>query len=426
MKRILTVWWEGKIVGELTQDAGGDLGFSYAADWLGDESTPAISASLPKRMEPFSRRECRPFFGGLLPEERQREAAAQALGVSSANDFALLDRLGGDVAGALQFLHPGEHPPSPSGLWKPHPLTDEGLLRILDALPARPLLAGEGGLRLSLAGAQAKVPVVLVKGLIALPLPEQPTTHILKPAIPRFEATTENEAFAMKLAAAAGLDTAAVEPRIVPTPNGKVLTFLLVRRYDRTKDAILGVRRLHQEDFCQALGVPTERKYQSEGGPSLQEGFSLLRRVSARPAADVLKLLDAVIFNAIIGNADAHAKNFSILYGSTGPRLAPLYDLLSTVIYPELSAKFAMKIGRQARLEDLTAQGWSDFAKQAELGLPFVRRRVGELATRVSEVASATCAELAISGLDLAALERLAGLVQERAEACAASLVRNG
>lgn len=426
MKRILTVWWEGKSVGELTQDKGGDLGFSYGADWLEDGSTPAISASLPKRVEPFSRRECRPFFGGLLPEERQRAAAAQALGISSANDFALLDRLGGDVAGALQFLHPGEHPPLPSGLWKPHPLTEEGLLRILDALPARPLLAGEGSLRLSLAGAQAKVPVVLVEGAVALPLPEQPTTHILKPSIPRFEATTENEAFAMKLAVAAGLNTAAVEPRIVRTPSGKVLTFLLVERYDRTKDASLGVRRLHQEDFCQALGVPTERKYQSEGGPSLKDSFALLRRVSARPAADVLKLLDAVIFNAVVGNADAHAKNFSILYGGTGPRLAPLYDLLSTVIYPELFAKFAMKIAGQARLEDLNAQRWSDFAKKAELGLPFVRRRIGELTARISEVASATCAGLAISGLNLAALERLSGLVQERAEVCAASFVRKG
>jgi serine/threonine-protein kinase HipA len=422
LSRVLVVWWDGRVVGELTQDDGGDLGFAYGADWLGHEDAPPLSVSLPKRAGPFSRRECRPFFGGLLPEEMQRKAAAQALGISSANDFALLDRLGGDVAGALQFLHPGAHAQAATGPGPAQGLDDAGLLQILDALPARPLLAGEEGLRLSLAGAQSKVPVVLVAGRVALPLPGQPTTHILKPAIPRFAATTENEAFAMRLAATAGLDVAAVEPRLLRTPGGEVRTFLLVARYDRAVASANSVRRLHQEDFCQALGVPVERKYQSEGGPSLEAGFALLRRVSARPAAEVLKLLDAVIFNAVVGNADAHGKNFSILYADAGPRLAPLYDLLATVVYPELSAKFAMRIGGQARLEDLDAQSWSDFAKHAGLGLPLVRRRVGELAPTLVGATAATLEGLAGIGLDGPALERYASLVKTRAELCVSGL----
>ena len=98
MKRTLDIWWDGRVVGQLTQDRHGDLGFAYAPAWLDDEQARPLSASLPKRAEPFSRRECRPFFGGLLPEESQRDAAALALGVSRVNDFALLDRLGGDVA----------------------------------------------------------------------------------------------------------------------------------------------------------------------------------------------------------------------------------------------------------------------------------------------------------------------------------------
>ena len=98
MTRTLDIWWDERVVGQLTQDRHGDLGFAYAPAWLDDEQARPLSASLPKRAEPFSRRECRPFFGGLLPEESQRDAAAQALGVSRANDFALLDRLGGDVA----------------------------------------------------------------------------------------------------------------------------------------------------------------------------------------------------------------------------------------------------------------------------------------------------------------------------------------
>ena len=118
MMRMLFVWWDSRLVGQLTQDQHGELDFTYATEWLNSKHTQALSASLPKRAEPFSRRECRPFFGGLLPEEGQRDAAAQALGVSRANDFALLDRLGGDVAGALQLLPPSDAPSKqrPSGL----------------------------------------------------------------------------------------------------------------------------------------------------------------------------------------------------------------------------------------------------------------------------------------------------------------------
>lgn len=419
MMRTLNIWWHGQIVGQLTQNQHGELGFSYAADWLAREDAPPLSASLPKRAEPFSRRECRPFFGGLLPEEGQRDAAAQALGVSRANDFALLDRLGGDVAGALQLLPPGEEPASVNSGAQPTRLNDVGLIRVLDALPLRPLLAGEEGLRLSLAGAQSKVPVVLLDGAVALPAPGQPTTHILKPPIARFAATTENEAFVMRLAASIGLDVAAVEPRVV---EGR--TFLLVERYDRTHRADGTVHRIHQEDFCQALGVPPETKYASEGGPTFKDCFALLRDVAARPAVDVLKLLDAAIFNLIAGNADAHGKNFSILYDQEGPRLAPLYDLLATVAYPELSPKLAMKIGKRATLVEMDAQGWAAFAVDTGIGVPLIRRRIAEISESVRAKASDVAAALMMPGLDEAALRRFAGLVSDRATWCARTVQR--
>jgi serine/threonine-protein kinase HipA len=417
MTRTLDIWWDGRLVGQLTQDKHGELGFAYARAWLDDEAAQPLSASLPKRTEPFSRRECRPFFGGLLPEESQRDAAAQALGVSRANDFALLDRLGGDVAGALQLLPPGEGPTAPAPDQRPIPLDDEGLIRVLDALHVRPLLAGEEGLRLSLAGAQSKVPVVLVEGAVALPAPGQPTTHILKPPISRFAATTENEAFVMRLAAAIGLDVAPVEARIVQDR-----TFLLVQRYDRAIGDDGFVRRIHQEDFCQALGVPPETKYASEGGPTFKDCFALLRRVVVRPAVDVLKLLDAVIFNVIAGNADAHGKNFSILYDAEGPRLAPLYDLLGTVAYPDLSSKFAMKIGKRATLAELDAKGWAAFAADTGLGLPLIRRRVAEISNGVLEKAAAVAEELSRSQLDGPAIEEFANMIRTRAERCALTI----
>jgi serine/threonine-protein kinase HipA len=200
--RALDVWWDDRRVGQLTQDRNGEFGFAYSSEWLGQEAAPALSVCLPKRAEPFGRRASRPFFGGLLPEESQRDAAARALGVSRGNDFALLERLGGDVAGALQLQTPGERPGMPDPGHRGAPLDEAGLIRVLDALPTRPLLAGEAGLRLSLAGAQSKAPVVLVGGAVALPEPGQPTTHILKPPIPRFIGTTQNEVFVMRLAAA--------------------------------------------------------------------------------------------------------------------------------------------------------------------------------------------------------------------------------
>jgi serine/threonine-protein kinase HipA len=401
-------------VGQLTQDRHGDLGFVYAPEWLGDDQAHPLSASLPKRAEPFTRRQCRPFFGGLLPEEGQRDAAAQALGVSRANDFALLDRLGGDVAGALQLLAPGETPFRPERDFQSIVLDDADLLGVLDALPRRPLLAGRDGLRLSLAGAQSKVPVVLVNDAIALPAPGQPTTHILKPPIARFAATTENEAFVMRLAAAIGLYVAPVEPRLV---QGRI--FLLVERYDRSFDADGVVKRIHQEDFCQALGVPSETKYASEGGPNFKDCFALLRRVVARPAVEVLKLLDAVIFNVIVGNADAHGKNFSILYDAYGPRLAPLYDLLATVAYPELSPKFAMKIGKRATLADVNIEAWGLFAADTGVSLPLIKRRVAEISETVISNAVTVAETLKGWNFDDSAIDSFADLSIDRAKRCA-------
>lgn len=219
MKR-LVVWWDGRVVGQLTQNPHGELGFRYAPEWLQTAEARPLSASLPLRSEAFSRRACRPFFGGLLPEEGQRTAVAQALGVSEANDFALLDHLGGEVAGALQLLPQGSQPRAEAGPFEPRPLADGDILRIMDLLPKRPMLAGEDGLRLSLAGAQGKLPVVVSAGRILLSAPGQPTTHILKPPIARFSGTTENEALAMKLAAAVGLEVAPVEPRCLQSTDG--------------------------------------------------------------------------------------------------------------------------------------------------------------------------------------------------------------
>jgi serine/threonine-protein kinase HipA len=197
----LNVWFGQLHLGELIQEDTGQLSFRYLPSYLEDRSAPAISVSLPKAEAPYGHQACLPFFDGLLPESLQRSAAAQSLGVSEGNTFAMLDRLGGEVAGALEFLPPDEVPKSAKASWVPVSLDDVSLMEILSELPVRPLLAGSRGLRLSLAGAQSKLPVCVVNGQVCLPSSEQPTTHILKPAMPKLSATTENEAFAMTLAA---------------------------------------------------------------------------------------------------------------------------------------------------------------------------------------------------------------------------------
>lgn len=409
--RTLSVWWDRVVVGTLQVNQHGQMRFTYAADWLADTSRPAISFSLPKQERPFTQRQCRPFFAGLLPEETQRDVIAGALGISKGNDFAFLEALGGDVAGALSLWPEGEVPPAAEPAGTPRPLSDEDLVEVLDMLPKRPLLAGREGLRLSLAGAQSKLPVVLVNDRVALPAQGQPTTHILKPAIGRFPHTTENEALVMTLAAAVGLSVAPVTARSV-----KGRPYLLVTRYDRRVDANGQVHRLHQEDFCQALGIVPERKYAVEGGPTFRAGFDLLRRVTTVPAVAVLAFLDAAIFNLIVGNADAHGKNFSLLYQTSAVSLAPFYDLLSTVAYPDLSPNLAMKIAKRATIEEIGPTTWPAFAEDIGLAASFVRRRVRELSDAVSGHVLSLPASAALTELDVPALKEYAALIASRAE----------
>ena len=271
------------------------------------------------------------------------------------------------------------------------------------------MLAGEAGLRLSLAGAQTKLPVVIHNGQIALPRPEQATTHILKPPIERFAGTTENEAFAMRLARQVGLSVAEIDYRSVGDH-----AFLLVERYDRA--AGNGhIKRLHQEDFCQALGFPSVRKYAADGGPVLRDCFQLLRSVTTRPARDVLKLFHAAIFNLIIGNADAHAKNYSLLYRDDAVEMAPLYDLLATVAYPDLSPKLAMKIARKATLDELKATDWGRFAEESGLTEPFVKRRAKALADMVLQEAGRVEAGFDLNEDALKKMRDYAKLITNRA-----------
>ena len=341
--------------------------------------------------------------------------------MSPGNDFGLLAAVGGDTAGAISLQPPGRDALAPSVddvEW----LDDAALVTLIDELPTRPMHADEDGeFRLSLAGAQDKLPVVVGKdGRIGLTKGQMPSTHILKTPIARFDDTVANEAFSLALGRALGIarghrDAASCSrPRV---PAGRAL------RPPPAEDGT--IRRLHQEDFCQALGIPADRKYQSEGGPSLADCFALLRRATAVPAPEVLKLLDDVALSFLVGNHDAHGKNSSLLYlpDTADAVLAPAYDVLSTVAYHKshnLTRKMAMDIGGEYRPDYVESRHLDRLLNDAGLGVAAARRRLRAHAAAAPAAARAVRAQLVADGWDKPVLERIVAIVVRRAARLAA------
>jgi len=355
----LNVYLGTRLAGRLRLDDKRNFVFQYDAAWVSGAASQPLSLRLPLRPEPFSDNASKPFFSNLLPEARIRELVAKGLGVSEKNDFKLLEELGGECAGAVSLL-PENRAPETAGRYQP--ISSEELDKMIEEMPRRPLLTAGDGARLSLAGAQNKLPVYVKDGAIYLPLGSFSSSHILKPKIPEFKDTVENEAFCMTLAENCGL----------PVPKAGIRAGLhrsfLVERYDREPGADGLPARIHQEDFCQALGYGYDQKYESEGGPGLKACFDLLAEYSAEPITDKRNMLRWIVFNYLIGNCDAHAKNISILFAKGRVRLAPFYDLMSTMIYPGLAEKSAMKIGGENRPEWVMRRHWERLAGDAHVG----------------------------------------------------------
>lgn len=375
MTTILNVYLKSEQVGILELDTSRRFVFTYDKNWLQHDSAVPLSIGLPLQEASYLDDQARPFFSNLLPESEIRQIIARKLGLSENNDFALLEAVGGECAGAVSlFADNFEHINNLTGQENYRTLTDERLNDIIEELPRRPLLAGEEGIRLSLAGAQNKLPVFFQSNdqndMVSLPIGGLASSHILKPPMPRYRHTVENEVFCMQLAQDIGLTVPCV------TILHKQQNLYLVERYDRffAKDGQL--ERIHQEDFCQALGVTPDQKYEKEGGPGLQQCFTLLREKSIFPAQDISRLLDWVIFNYLIGNADAHAKNISLLLTQQGPYLAPFYDLMCTVIYEGLSTKLAMKIGGKNEADWVISRYWEAFADDIKINFKLVKNRL--------------------------------------------------
>lgn len=348
-KNQLSIRLHGKPVGVLEQDSVGKKTFHYNED----TKTP-ISLGMPIREENYGEEQCEAFFGGLLPEsETARRIIGKKYGASPNNSFALLKAIGYDCAGAISCHSMDEsveaHRSVPLEGIK---VSDNELYAHIQSLHTKPLFIDVEGLRLSLAGVQDKAAVCLIDNHIAFPKDGCPTTHILKPASPYYPGLAQNEYFCLKIAKRIGLAVSNVDLRKI-----KDIIFLLVERYDR-RIANGHIERIHQEDFCQALSIVTSNKYENEGGPGIKACFDLLMQTT-QPALDRNKLAAAIVFNYLIGNMDAHGKNFSLLhYFPSNIRLAPLYDTVSTRVYDNLTPKMAMKIGSKYDADQVLARHW--------------------------------------------------------------------
>lgn len=390
----------------LLREEKGQLFFTYDQAWLESERFIPLSVTMPRQPGEFPNGITRAFFDNLLPEGDIRTAIAKLKRVSERNTFGLLEEIGGDCAGAISLWPIGVKPRKNEGYTA---ISDERLNKLLAGMQKRPLLAIEDELRLSLAGAQNKLPVHYDGARLSLPRGSAPSSHILKPGSPGFAQMPVNEHFCMRLAAALHLPVPASAILRKPGP------LYLVQRYDRTTtpDGTLG--RVHQIDFCQALNLPSSKKYETEGGPGLAACFDVIATYSMQPAKDRLNLISWVIFNYLIGNADAHAKNLSLLITSEGISLAPFYDIISTAAYPDLTLNLALKVGGENRPEWMHERHWEAFAGISGANPRIVWKTMAGLSTAITPKARELLVDLAIENDEREMLEKICSLVEARA-----------
>lgn len=377
----LNVFFASRLAGHIESTPNRGIVFLYDKDYLKD-GTP-LSQSLPLRAEEFSQRECLPFFSGILPEGEVKRKISDYLHISESSTFKLLEELGGDCAGVISILPETET----ASVKDSYPLKDcyyeeissDALKKIIQEASNRPLLKAKEELRLSLAGAQDKLPLAYFNGKFYLPINGSPSTHIIKSTgNGELKSLAANEYICMQLAKIAGLSV----------PESKLCSigdqeFFIIERYDRQFKRNK-ISRLHQEDMCQALGIMSERKYQNDGGPSFLNIHQLIKQKTTIPLLETKKFLQYILFNLIIGNCDAHGKNYSLLYEDFNCQLAPIYDVVCTTIYPGLTKKLSMKIGKHYEIAKVKKEDLDLLANEAGIRSNIVFEMYTDLKNKVT------------------------------------------
>ncbi|MCA1429193.1 MULTISPECIES: type II toxin-antitoxin system HipA family toxin [unclassified Bradyrhizobium] len=377
----LPVYFETREVGWITA-ADEASGFTYAESWRGLTGAFPVSLTMPLSRASYDASVILPWAANLLPENATLGTVGHMLGKSPADVIGLLAEMGRDTAGALSVGQPGTG--LIAGKWREIP-DKASLERILNELPHKPFLVGEDGVSMSLAGVQTKLAVALDGDTLYIPIDGAPSTHIIKPDGERLPGAVQNEAFCLTLARMIGIPT----PKVTTGTAGE-RTYLLVERYDRRHEGKRW-RRLHQEDFCQALGRPPAAKYQNNDrglkGPSLADMVGVTQRHMT--AQETARFVDLAIFNPMVWNTDSHAKNYSLMLSARGAAMAPGYDIVCAAPYPKITRNMAQKIGGQKQADQLGRNHWERFATDCKLSPAQTIRRVSEIAQAVTQHAMA-------------------------------------
>lgn len=385
----LNVFLRGRKVGRLDYTSRhNEMHFTYDSDYLETKDAVALSFAMPLQAEQFDSEKTTVFFENLLPPDQVRKKLGPVLHISHHNIFGFLEAIGGDCAGAISLWANGEEPKHDDEILLP--LDDNKAYEVMRSLKKRPLyINGVDGYRISGAGAQSKLIARIDDGRILLPLFGTPSTHIIKPAIEEYPDSVYNEFFSMRLAAKLGLDVA--ESGLMRIGDG---VYYWTKRFDR--EVVNGkAERLHQEDFCQILGVEAEMKYENEGGPSFAGVMSAIGEMKLG-LIHKFAFIDRMIFNYLIGNADAHGKNCGVLYKNGKAFLAPIYDVMSTAIYPNLSRVNAMSIGRAKTFDDVSRNSFVQMAEETGMNPALVLGRLDKIAAVISSAVEELRRELEI------------------------------
>lgn len=381
----MKIWFESQHVATLDPGVAGPS-LVYEDSWRDLRGAFPISSRMSLKERRHSPDIVLPWLMNLLPEGETLRAMGKINGVSPEDPIGMLAKHGRDAAGAFSF---GKQRIATNPRYRE--LDPKELERILNELPARPFLAGDDDISLSLAGQQDKLPVRVEDSKVYLPLGGAASTHILKPANRRLHGSVQNEAMALRLARRLGMD--AVE---VTTGKAGDLDYLVVARYDRRveNDRIL---RIHQEDFCQALGKPPSAKYERNQsgvrGPAVTDLIRVMRQLGN--ANDVLRIVDAIVFNVAITNVDSHAKNYSILIDSAGFRLAPFYDMMIGHAWDKVTKNMAQTIGTKRDGRHIQTRHWQIFADDCGLSPRLLLKNVEKITRAAGVLAKEAAADVA-------------------------------
>jgi serine/threonine-protein kinase HipA len=384
--RELAIWMDGQQLGTLDGSDSRNLHIAYDESWRTASHSTPLSISMPLATPVHSGKTLSAYLWGLLPDNEQVIARwAKNFQCSPRDVFGLIQGVGSDVAGAARYerLESDLLDAETDGYER---LDESGLAELLRSLRSDST-AWHAHIRShwSLAGAQSKFALSYDDKTESWSIPtgRNATTHIIKPAIAGLKFHDLNEHLCLAAAARLGLHTATSTLQRFGDERA-----LVVERYDRMRVNGI-VERIHQEDFCQALGVEPNKKYQADGGPSLDDLVSLLREVEVRPADDDINtLVRAAAFNWLILGTDAHAKNYSLLLSGRQVRLAPLYDLASAAPYNEHPKKLRMsqKIGRDYRPTEISSLHWERLAETARIDSDRLLHDIAAMAFRLPQL----------------------------------------